>query len=84
MIHRRVEGPAIDAGRVRAMRRVDRSAISATVGPEGTPMTAAPSGSDPGLDLVRHLITVADCDTVYRDLYLGRAGALLAPTLSRQ
>ena len=47
-------------------------------------MAAVQSGSAPALDLVRHLITVADCDTVYRDLYLGRAGALLAPTLSRQ
>ena len=35
------------------------------------------------LDSVRQLIAVAECDTVYRDLYLDRAAALLAPTLSR-
>ncbi|HSP97784.1 MAG TPA: hypothetical protein VL049_11135, partial [Candidatus Dormibacteraeota bacterium] len=42
----------------------------------------APGGASP-LDSVRHLITVADCDTIYRDLYLGRAAAVLEPTLSR-
>lgn len=35
------------------------------------------------LEGVRQLVTVAACDTIYRDLYLGRAAALLEPTLSR-
>ena len=35
------------------------------------------------LDGVRNLLAAAACDTVYRDLYLGRAAALLTPTLSR-
>ncbi len=42
------------------------------------------SGATSALDSVRHLIEVADCDTVYRDLYLGRAAALLSSALSRE
>lgn len=47
-------------------------------------MAQANSNSATPLDVVRDLITAADCDTVYRDLYLGRAATVLAPTLSRQ
>lgn len=34
------------------------------------------------LDNVKRLVALADCDTVYRDVYLSRARALLAPELS--
>jgi len=47
-------------------------------------MAAGKPGTTSALDSVRHLIAVADCDTVYRDLYLGRAEALLGSALTRQ
>ncbi|MFN8642429.1 MAG: hypothetical protein U0802_12545, partial [Candidatus Binatia bacterium] len=46
-------------------------------------MAETKSDAPSALDSVRNLITVANCDTVYRDLYLGQAAVLLAPTLSR-
>jgi hypothetical protein len=45
-------------------------------------MATGNPGASP-LDSVRNLLAAAACDTVYRDLYLGRAAALLTPTLSR-
>lgn len=42
------------------------------------------STNPPALDAVRQLVTVGACDTVYRDLYIGRAAALLEPVLSRE
>lgn len=46
--------------------------------PTQSPASAA------ALDAVRQLVTVAECDTVYRDLYIGRAAMLLAPVMSHE